>query len=406
MGADPLLGQVLHDTHKIVRVIGQGGMGKVYEAEHVRLPGQRFAVKVLSVPVNRDKEIYIRFQREALIASRLGHPGIVSVKDFYEHEDGRPCIVMEYLDGEDLARRLAREGRLNASMLGEVMKQVGAALTCAHLEGIIHRDLKPANIFLLQEAGGALQVKLLDFGVARIRDSLITRQGAVFGTPYYMPPEQAKGLLEKVDARSDIFSLGVLAYQALSGELPFQGDHFVVVLRRVCAHDPTPLEELCPAVTRRTGEVVSRAMAKQPEDRYASVTTFVEELLKSLCQGHSTDKWLAPILLRCEMGCDPQRIYPVEPGRSILGRSHLATGFSADVDLKSQEVLCARPTVSRRHAEISVSRRMEYVVQDLGSSNGTRLNGQLLASGEPHLLGVGDTLEVGEVRLVVERRQE
>ena len=157
MSSDPIIGRVLHDTHRVVRRLGQGGHGTVYLAEHVRLRGQRFAVKVLSRACGANHEVYRRFQREAEVASRLGHAGIVSVVDFYTTREGLPCLVMEYLEGEDLERRLKREGTLSPAELGRIMEQVCGALCAAHEQDVIHRDLKPGNIYLLGGAGSAVR---------------------------------------------------------------------------------------------------------------------------------------------------------------------------------------------------------------------------------------------------------
>jgi len=282
MSGDPLIGRVLHDTYRVVRRLGKGGHGTVYVAEHVRLRGQRFAVKVLPVACNEDHEVYRRFQREAEIASRLGHAGIVSVVDFYNTREGRPCLVMEYLEGEDLDRRLQRVKKLRPGELGRIMEQVCGALAVAHEHGVVHRDLKPGNIFLLSGPGSAVRVKLLDFGIARVRDSFITRPNSVLGTPYYMAPEQARGMVDNVDGRSDIWSLGVICYQALSGKLPFVGDDFVQVLTAVCEQAPAPLWEAEAGISREIGQVVARALAKDRDERFADVTEFSNALLGAL----------------------------------------------------------------------------------------------------------------------------
>ena len=195
--ADTLIGKTLHDTHRIVRLVGRGGMGAVYEATHVRLSKKRFALKVLRDRIAGDEEAYQRFRREAEIATSLGHPNIVEVFDFYETDDGRPCIVMEYLDGDSLDVVMGRRGRLTPADTVAVLRPIAEALDLTHQRGIIHRDLKPANIFLVNapaSESGRTAAKLLDFGISKIKDSntLLTRQNDIIGTPYYMSPEQGR----------------------------------------------------------------------------------------------------------------------------------------------------------------------------------------------------------------------
>lgn len=281
---DNLVGKVLHDTHRIVRLMGEGGMGAVYEAEHVRLRESRFAVKVLHDKMLGMEEVLSRFQQEAEIATKLGHPNIVYVTDFYETEDGRPCMVMEYLEGEDLSARLKRLGKLSPAALVDLLRQVGSALQAAHAQHIVHRDIKPENIFLVQAPDGGTIAKLLDFGISKIRDntSVLTRTNALMGTPYYMSPEQAGGDIKAIDHRTDIFALGVIAYRCLSGELPFTAPTPLGIIRQVCDVEPSPLLEKAAHLPAEAGRVVARALAKKRKDRYQQVESFVEDLAAAL----------------------------------------------------------------------------------------------------------------------------
>ena len=286
MGRDSLIGQVLHDTHRIVRLVGRGGMGTVYEASHVRLKKQRFAVKVLHSTLIDEEKIYARFQREAEIATEIGHPNIVYVLDFYETVDGQPCMVMEYLEGEDLGQRLDREGKIRPGEVQQIIEQVCGALEAVHERGVVHRDLKPANIFLLSspEGEGGQRVKVLDFGISKIRDSStqLTGDQAVLGTPHYMSPEQGEGRGRDVDHRTDIFALGTVCYQMLSGQVPFEGPTLPGVIYKICHTEPEPVTAHVPELTGHVNQVLQRAMAKKRGDRYERASDFARELRSAL----------------------------------------------------------------------------------------------------------------------------
>ena len=235
MSKDPLIGRILHDTHEVVRQIGQGGMGAVYEAVHKRLRKQKFAIKVLHQKMLENETVFARFQREAEIATEIGHPNIIQVVDFYDTDEGLPCMVMEYLVGEDLGERLKRQGTLTTHEVVELVEQVGGALQAVHEKGVTHRDLKPANIFLTSRPDGTMKVKVLDFGISKIRDSgTLTGDQAVLGTPHYMSPEQGEGAVKDVDHRTDIFALGTICYQVLTGKVPFDAPTMLGVIRAIC----------------------------------------------------------------------------------------------------------------------------------------------------------------------------
>jgi len=278
---DPNRGKVLAGTYEIRRLLGEGGMGKVYEAGHLRLTKKRYAVKLLNAGVADDAEAYARFRREAEIATEIGHPHIVEVHDFNVTDEGQPFMVMEYLDGEDLYDYIKRSRRLPLEEVIAIMDQVGGALAAAHGRGIIHRDLKPENIFLARTTDGGYQVKLLDFGLSKIKHSRsrLTRQNAIFGTPQYMAPEQARGQTGDVDHRTDIFALGVIVYQCLTGVVPFDAPTDLGVLYVVCTETPPPpssiVEDLPPALDT----ILGRAMSKKREDRYQDVQQLVTELV-------------------------------------------------------------------------------------------------------------------------------
>ncbi|WPB81016.1 protein kinase [Archangium violaceum] len=284
------VGAVLRDTYEITSLLGKGGMGTVFLARHRRLPGKQVAVKVLHNSASLNPELYARFRREAEIASQLGHPNIVEVLDFDTLQDGTPFLVMEYLRGESLEQRLAH-GPLPVDVALSIVRQVCSALQAAHRAGVVHRDLKPANIFLSPtDSGGVVseRVKLLDFGISKMLDSqtLQTQEAVLIGTPQYMAPEQALGKNSEVDARTDIFALGCIVYELMSGRPPFAGDggSIVQVVFRIVHGQPEPLASLCPDLSPRIIGVVEKALAKSPQDRYPDVSAFVAELTGSPLQ--------------------------------------------------------------------------------------------------------------------------
>ena len=281
--AGDLIDKVLHDTHRVLRRIGRGGMGDVYEAVHVRLRNSRFAIKVLHQRLVEDDNSYARFKREAEIASGTGHPNIAFVTDFYETDEGQPCMVMEYLEGHDLGQHLRRVKRMTPAQLVPVVEQVGSALQAVHDSGIVHRDMKPANIFLMK-SDGEQRVKVLDFGISKIRDSStqLTGDMALMGTPHYMSPEQGEGQVKDVDHRTDIFALGTICYVALAGSYPFDAPTMPGVLHKICYLEPTPLGNYAPGISRQIQEVLLRALAKKKEDRYQQARDFVADFCRAV----------------------------------------------------------------------------------------------------------------------------
>ena len=278
------VGQVLHETYRVTALIAAGGMGIVFEAEHVRLSQKKFAIKVLHPSVMEDPAAYVRFRREAEIVSGLGHPHIIYVSDFNELEGGQPYLVMELLEGEDLKRRLRETGPLTTEQVSEVMEQTAGALQVAHDKGIIHRDLKPGNIFLAETPGSDIHTKLLDFGISKIRHSKsgVTEDLTLLGTPFYMAPEQAEGEISDIDHRTDIFSLGTIAYLALSGKLPFEAASTPGVLFKVCYQEPLPITDHMPEIPKDVHRVLTRAMSKSKTDRYQRADEFAAELKAAL----------------------------------------------------------------------------------------------------------------------------
>ena len=274
-------GLVLGERYRIEGVIGQGGMGTVYRAQHLTL-GKTFAVKVLKTVHSARPEFVARFQREAVAASQIHHPGIVDVFDFGRAAEGSFYCVMEYLPGETLAERLARVGTVSVPEALRIGRDMARALSAAHSQGIFHRDIKPENVLLVPQPGAPDAVKLVDFGIARLaetaRDGRETGEGLILGTPQYMSPEQASGLSQ--DARADVYSLGVLLWELLAGRPPFRGASATHVL---AAHllEPAPrLPRSGPQglLPRRVGRLLARMMAKRPDDRPDRMEEVVAEL--------------------------------------------------------------------------------------------------------------------------------
>jgi serine/threonine protein kinase len=272
-----MIGKVLQGTYRIEAKLGRGGMGTVYRAAHIRLPKQ-VAIKVLHGGVRAGESGYRRFQREAEIASSLKHPNIIEVFDFNETSDGEPYIVMELLEGEDLAARIEDRGALDLPSTLEVARSVARGLVAAHARGIVHRDIKPHNVFLCREADTEV-VKVLDFGISKIVGSpeALTRSSAIIGTPNYMAPEQTRGGNSvQLDARADQFSLGAMVVEMLTGRRPFEqaGDTPLTILQRIATELPQPIEGVPDPVMR----VLEKALAKQPEERFEDVLAFTTAL--------------------------------------------------------------------------------------------------------------------------------
>ncbi|MBJ6764069.1 protein kinase [Myxococcaceae bacterium JPH2] len=276
-------GTILRQTYEIESVLGRGGMGTVHLARHLRLPGKQVAIKVLHHAASLPADIPVRFRREAEIASRLAHPNIVEVLDFDTLEDGSPFMVMEYLRGESLSRRMRKQKRIPLHETLALAREMGSALQAAHRAGVVHRDLKPGNVFLIPtEAGGRIteQVKLLDFGISKILDSqtVQTLDAVLMGTPQYMAPEQALGHNSSVDARTDLFAFGCIVYEMLVGRGPFAGDTVAELIYQIVHEPPADLATLAPELPESVVAALLHALQKRPEDRPADASTFIEEL--------------------------------------------------------------------------------------------------------------------------------
>ena len=267
-----MIGRVIGDRYELEELVGTGGMSSVFRA-HDRLLERKVALKVLHDQYTRDGDSVERFRREARSVASLSHPNIVTVIDRGEH-DGRQYIVFEYVAGENLKHRIDREGGLPVGEAVELALQIGRALQFAHENGLVHRDVKPQNVLL----NGDGRLKVTDFGIARSLDVQhgMTQTGTVLGTSDYIAPEQAQG--SRVDDKTDVYSLGIVLYELLTGETPFSGDNFVAVAMQHINDPPPNIQDIRRDVSPRLAYAIDRALAKDPRDRWGSMQEFCDEL--------------------------------------------------------------------------------------------------------------------------------
>jgi eukaryotic-like serine/threonine-protein kinase len=275
---DALLGTLLAGRYRIEALIGSGGMGAVYRAEHVHMR-KAVAVKVLHKEMTAFPEVVARFEREAVAAGRIEHPHVVSASDFGQLEDGSFYLVLEFIEGQSLAKLVSKVGALAPLRALRITRQIVEALSAAHDVGIVHRDLKPDNVMLVDKDDDPDFVKVLDFGIAKIKveetveQPALTQIGTVFGTPEYMSPEQARG--ELVDARADLYTVGVILFEMLAGVSPFKDDDLVVVLTRHLTADPPPLPA---SIDSKIVDLVQLLMRKNRDQRVQSAGELIERI--------------------------------------------------------------------------------------------------------------------------------
>ena len=277
---DKFTGQILDEKYKLEKLLGQGGMGAVYLGQHIKI-GKLVAIKILLSDTTKEATSFERFKREAEATARIKHPNIVGVSDFGQTDDGLTFMVMEYIQGYSLRSLLDRETKLAPKHAVKFICQICAAMAAAHEAGIIHRDLKPDNI-MIEVIDGFEVARVLDFGIAKLKDSQqqqLTAVGGAIGTATYMSPEQCGG--DNVDSRSDIYSIGIILYQLLSGQLPFQSNNRLAILVQQMATPPQPLGEICPELPIELTQVVMKALEKDPELRQQSASELSEQLKKA-----------------------------------------------------------------------------------------------------------------------------
>ena len=282
-----LVGQVVAERYHVLQKLGEGGMGQVYLAEHVRM-GRRSAVKVMSPNLTRDPDAVSRFNREAANASRITHPNVAAIYDFGETSDGLIYLAMEFVDGEPLTKLIQRLGSLPLARAVNIARQTADALTVAHELGIVHRDLKPDNIMIGRGREGADVVKVVDFGIAKASQNeaqKVTKTGLVVGTPEYMSPEQLAG--DKLDGRSDIYALGLVTFVMLTGKLPFPSDTAQEAMLMRLMEKPKSLAEMRPDITWPPGlqAVFDKALARDMTQRYAVAADFGADLVRATQAG-------------------------------------------------------------------------------------------------------------------------
>lgn len=307
---DPKVGQLLLGRYRIIKRLGEGGMGAVYEGKH-ELIGKRLAIKCLHPQFMSNEEVVERFHREAHAATAVGNEHIIEVTDVGSFDDGSPFMVMEYLEGHEFGALLDTEGPMPISRLVHIVGQVCGALAAAHARGIVHRDMKPENVYLIRRGNDDDFVKVLDFGISKIKESSeslgegssLTKTGMALGTPYYMPPEQAQGLRD-IDHRADIYAVGVILYQGLSGRLPFDAESYPALMVKIMTELPRPLAELREDIPDALQQIVYKAMEKDRDIRFQTI----EELAMALQPFAALDfspKMLASVMPPAELGTTP-----------------------------------------------------------------------------------------------------
>jgi eukaryotic-like serine/threonine-protein kinase len=327
-----VVGETIAERYDVEELVGAGGMSSVYKA-HDRLLERYVALKVLHDQYTTDDEFVERFKREARAVAQLSHPNIVTVIDRAE-DDGKQFIVFEYIDGENLKELLTRSGRLPVRDALELAVQIAHGLAFAHDQGLVHRDVKPQNVLL----NGDGRAKVTDFGIARSLDvEGVTQTGTVLGTSNYIAPEQASG--QPVDAQTDVYSLGVVLYELLAGDLPFPGENFVTVAMKHVNEPPPNLLEARKDVPLRVAAAVDRALEKDPTQRFPSMNAFAAELEASLAALDSPEDDLDATMISAPRTPQAQRhsqraISPWAIGVGVLALAALAAVIVGLVDLR------------------------------------------------------------------------
>jgi len=364
-GDDPLVGRVIADRYLILAPLGEGGMGRVYLGEHVKM-NRQCAIKVMNPSLVNDTESLQRFAREASNAARILHPNVAAVFDYGEM-DKIVYLVMEYVDGESLSTILAREGALEPRRAIEIARQIADGLHAAHELGIVHRDLKPDNVIVARTRSGKEVPKVVDFGIAKAlsetpQDAL-TRSGLVIGTPEYMSPEQLLG--DPVDARADIYSLGCIVYQMLTGSAAFAGDTREQMIRRRLHESPPHVRDIDANLPGRLDTLIVHMLARSPDDRLASAAEVRDQLDPALALGGWDPRVItAPSASRTPASGIDESTQPTQPiPKQRMATRSVVTGASMVVALaiagvalynsqqkRQQEAAAPKTTTDTTHA--------------------------------------------------------
>lgn len=398
---DEFIGTLLDDKYRIDEKIGEGGMGKVYKATHT-LMGATVAIKVLRSDFSSDT--VERFRREAMAASLLRHPNVLLVRDFVVNKDSRTAyLVMEFLEGSTLRKKMKLQKQIGYKDALTVMKQICAAVNAAHVKGIIHRDLKPENIWILNDELGIESVKVLDFGIAKLKfyteGRTLTQKGKVLGTPSYMSPEHGRG--EELDAGSDIYSLGIILYEMLTGDLPFRADTDVGILVKHNIEPLKPMRYLRDDMPMEVEEVVRRALEKDRRNRFTSALELAQEFETSLRLADiritsASDSSYAEDLGSSSNQKKASRLASGGLSRSVDGGEHTTIKSAPKTMLQSQDEAVSSGSVSnhssrRRQGSDAVSgTRRQRLIFIILSIVGLTIAGAIIFTFV--LLGSGDNV--------------
>ncbi|HLE42822.1 MAG TPA: serine/threonine-protein kinase, partial [Methylomirabilota bacterium] len=367
---DPAIAAALAADYRILDWLGAGGMGTVFLAEQIRVGNRKVALKVLHRRFSEDEEFITRFENEAASTGRINHPNVITIYESKQAADRTLYIAMELVEGESLTEHLRKRGRLPLGEVVEVVSQCCKALQAAHRLGIIHRDIKPDNIMLTRDMDGGLLVKILDFGIAKLKDSSgHTVTGSVLGTPAYMSYEQASGLSsEKLDGRSDIYSLGLVTYTMLAGHPPFRSDTPVGYITKHLSEAPVPLRDLRPELPAPAEVAVMKALEKDREKRFQAAADFAGAL-REAAKAATAAPGSVPALDATPTPPPPWRPRPSAAQTTEVGLANPATLPSGGLGVPSSEAVtlppgavaapAARPTPSppppRRPAPVTPS---------------------------------------------------
>lgn len=295
LGTEPLVGTTLNERYRIEALIATGGMGRVYRGVHTTLL-QPVAIKLLHSHLLNSPQAAERFFKEARAASKLRHPAIAAVSDYGQSESGEPYIVMDYIAGQPLSQKLKESVTLSAAECVRVAMSILSALNCCHTQNIIHRDLKPSNIILTDNADDPFIAKLVDFGIAKLareegEAGSVTATGEIFGSPYYMSPEQCQS--NQIDGRTDIYALGCVLYECLSGKPPFSGRNLIEILMRQCSDPAPPLLDVAPECPQYLSDIIHAMLQKAPSDRPATA----EQVLSMIDKAEKLKGKTTPVLI-------------------------------------------------------------------------------------------------------------